>query len=123
MSFATELKATKEGYPFDRWHEGYENGLEQYTKENCDRARAIFDKLIGDLISLGPDATDKQKLAKFKAAVIALNDLNEELDECFIETGEREELCELCNAICSAAGMDPAKYGDGEGPASEWREW
>ena len=83
----------------------------------------IFDTLIADLISLGPDAPEADKLAKFETAVIALNHLDDELDNGFIETGEREDLCELCNSICTAAGMDPTKYGDGEGPASEWREW
>ena len=123
MSYATDLEATKQTYPFDRWHEGLQHGLEQYTKENCDRTRAIFDTLIADLISLGADASDDEKLSKFEIAILALNDLDEELDNCLIETGEREDLCELCNTICEAAGMDPANYGDGEGPASEWREW
>jgi hypothetical protein len=40
-----------------------------------------------------------------------------------IETGEREQLSELCNGIARAAGLDPTKYGGGEGPASEWRDW
>ena len=123
MAFALDLEATKQSYPFDRWHEGLQSGLEQYTKENCNKARAIFDVLIQDLISLGPSAPENNKLAKFKTAVLALNDLDEELDCCLIETGEREDLCKLCNAICKAAGMEPTKYGDGEGPASEWREW
>ena len=31
--------------------------------------------------------------------------------------------CAQRNQIATAAGMDPKKYGSGEGPASEWREW
>jgi len=29
----------------------------------------------------------------------------------------------LFNQIAIQAGIDPEKYGDGEGPASEWRDW
>lgn len=123
MTFAANLEATKQRYPFDRWHEGLQHGLDQYTQVNCDKASTIFDTLIADLISLGADVPEADKLAKFETAVLALNDLDDELDNSFIETGEREDLCELCNTICKAAGMDPSKYGDGEGPASEWREW
>ena len=40
-----------------------------------------------------------------------------------IETGEREELCELFNSIAADCGIDPGQYGHGEGLASEWRDW
>ncbi len=123
MSYASDLEATRTAYPFDKWQEGFEHGLEQYSQENCDKARSIFDSLIADLVALGAEASESEKLLKFESAVLALNDLDEELDCGFIETGEREDLCELCNVICEAAGLDPDKYGDGEGPASEWREW
>lgn len=123
MTYAADLEATKQSYPFDVWHQRFEDGLEQYTKQNCNKARKIFDTLIAELISLGMDADESQKMEKFETAVLALNELNAELDEELIETGEREELCELCCVICKAAGIDPTKYGDGEGPASEWREW
>jgi hypothetical protein len=123
MTYANDLEATKQAYPFDKWSESFEQGLEQYTQENCNKARTIFDILIAELISIGLDATESQKIQKFETAVMALNDLNDELDGCLIETGEREDLCELCNTICKAAGIEPTKYGDGEGPASEWREW
>ncbi|MDX2240213.1 MAG: hypothetical protein NW224_05975 [Leptolyngbyaceae cyanobacterium bins.302] len=123
MTYANDLEATKQTYPFNEWHENLEYGLEQYTQENCNKAQTIFDTLIAELIALGIEADESQKIQKFEVAVLALNNLNEELDDCFIETGEREDLCELCNAICRAARIDPSKYGDGEGPASEWREW
>jgi hypothetical protein len=71
---------------------------------------------------VGEQAPEKEKIAAFRQAVEALNALNEN-DESLIETGEREDLCELCSVIATAAGIDPKEYGDGEGPASEWREW
>jgi hypothetical protein len=123
MTYTEALEASKAKFPFDRWEEGREHGLEQYTTKNCDKARGIFNVLIAKLISLGSAANESDKIAAFETAVIALNDLNEELDDCFIETGEREDLCELCNIIAEAARIDYTKYGDGEGLASEWRDW
>jgi hypothetical protein len=117
--YLKRLDETKRRYPFAAWQS---SGLEQYTPEACTLFVAIFDDLIAKLASLGEGAQEDQKIAAFKTAVEALNTLNEE-DESLIETGEREDLCELCNVIATAAGMDHTKYGDGEGPASEWRDW
>jgi len=113
------LNETKQRYPFARWQA---SGLEQYTPEACASFVAVFDDLIAKLGSLGKDAQESRKIAVFKTAVAALNALNEQ-DGSLIETGEREDLCELCNVIATAAGIDYTKYGNGEGPASEWREW
>jgi hypothetical protein len=117
--YLERLSATKEHYPFASWAE---SGLEQYTAEACASFVAVFDQLIQKLATLGEHAPEQEKLALFQEAVEALNALNEE-DVSLIETGEREDLCELCNVIATAAGIDPSKYGDGEGPASEWRDW
>ena len=117
--YANRLNQTRGAYPFGRWRE---SGLDQYTDEACASFGAVFDSLIRDLTTLGDEASEERKLAAFKKAVEALNALNEG-DGSLIETGEREDLCELCNAIAAAAGLNPADYGDGEGPASEWREW
>jgi len=117
--FADSLNATKASYPFGRWAE---SGLDQYTSEACGQFAHIFDLLIDELNQLGSTASEVSKLAAFEKAVVALNALNE-TDESLIETGEREDLCMLVNTIAVAAGIEPTKYGGGEGPASEWREW
>lgn len=117
--YSDRLNATKAGYPFRRWQE---SGLEQYTAEACSAFAGVFDQLIAELLQVGPEAAEPVMLAAFEKTVIALNTLNES-DESLIETGEREDLCELVNTITVAAGLDPSKYGDGEGPASEWRDW
>ena len=71
---------------------------------------------------MGVHAPEGKKIEAFRAAVIALNALNES-DQSLIDTIAREDLCELCNVIATSAGIDPSDYGDGEGPASEWRDW
>ncbi len=128
MSYESNLLGAKTNYPFDRWREGEAHGLDQYTEENCNAARAIFDKLIAQLINLGESASEENKMAQFKIAVESLNDLNDEAGGAesggeLIETGERDDLCELVNIIAKKSGIDPKKYGSGEGPASEWRDW
>lgn len=99
------------------------SNLPQYTGRNCTHAENIFDQLIATLATLGSDASESAKLAAFREAIVALNQLNEETDYMLIETDERELLCELTNKVAIAAGLDPSQYGDGEGPASEWRDW
>ena len=119
-TYAEKLNATKETYPFAKWRASFfKYGLEQYTEENVGEVRAIFDALISDLAALGEQAPKEQKIALFQKAIEATNELEEDL----IETGEREDLCELTNNITVASGLNPAEYGDGEGLASEWREW
>lgn len=117
--YQIKLNLAKAAYPFQRWQD---SGLEQYTPEACAAFSRAIDRLIAELGQAGIDATESVKLRAFEKAVSALNKLNE-ADESLIETGEREDLCELINTIAVAAGLDPSRYGDGEGPASEWRDW
>lgn len=122
MNYSQQLAAIKEDYPFEKWRENYQHGLEQYTQENCDKAKRIFDHLIERLNSLGVNADPREKVELFKTAVLSLNRLNEEV-EGLIETGEREDLCELIDRVAIAARLNPKDYGGGEGIADEWREW
>ena len=75
-----------------------------------------------ELLRLGEDATEREKLDALKSAVVALNTLNRQIPG-LIETGEREDLCDMFDEIAQACGLEPANYGDGQGVATEWREW
>jgi len=123
MNYREKLLKTKLGYPFEQWREAFDEGLEIYTQENCDKAATIFDNLIMGLIELGQNALENDKVALFKTAIISLNVLDKSLNEEFIESMERDDLAMLVDDITDAAGLDPDDYGDGEGLASEWREW
>ncbi|HEY9006670.1 hypothetical protein [Ohtaekwangia sp.] len=123
MTYSEKLENAKILYPFDRWLEAYDQGLDQYSDENCDRAKIILDNLIDKLISLEETASINDKLGLFREAVEHLNFLNDEIDGSLIETGEREDLCTLFNEIATAAGLNPTEYGGGEGIASEWCDW
>ncbi|PJJ53254.1 hypothetical protein [Hymenobacter chitinivorans] len=118
-TYADQLHAVKARYPFPRWGKNYDRGMLRYSPANCAAMQDAFDTLITDLIALGEHAPEAQKVAAFKTAIEATNVRNQGM----IETGEREDLCDLTYHISVAAGLDPSKYGNGEGLASEWREW
>lgn len=128
MTYQEKLQAVKVHYPFEKWSEAFypdENdvgGMEQYSAENCDTATGIMDNLIADLQAAGENAAEQTKLALFEKAIKAYNDLNDEISG-FIETGEREDLCEVLDMITIAAGLQPSDYADGEGISDLWREW
>jgi hypothetical protein len=123
MTYREKLESKKVNYPFGEWRELYDSGLDQYTEENCDRATLILDILIDSLTYLGEDAPATTKVELFRVAVESLNTLNDENHGTLIESGERDELCELFDSIAIAAGLNPVEYGGGEGIASEWRNW
>ncbi len=123
LTLSEKLNKTKELYPFEKWREAFfEYEMEQYTEENCNAAKTIFDNLIDKLIALGENGNETEKIALFEIAVLSLNEL-ENKNEGLIETGEREDLCELIDQITIACGLNPRNYADGEGLADLWREW
>jgi len=122
-TYREAVLANRDDYPFDLWRERFDDGLAQYSEENCARAREIMDNLLEALVAAGEDAETAAKEALFKTAVEAFNDLNEELDYELIETGEREELWELFNDVTVSVGLNPEDYADGEGIVSMWRDW
>lgn len=124
MEYAKKFEIIKkEYYPFDNWRVFIKEGSNKFTNDNCKKAQVIMDKLIDELIKLGKDSSEKNRVSKFEIAVKKYNKLNGENYYPLIETVERDELCELFYLIAEAAGIDNSKYGGGEGIASEWREW
>lgn len=117
------LEGCKSHYPFPKWRRNnIEHGMQQYTQENCEAIELIFDELIADLKMLPSEASAEDKVILFKYAILATNAMNNRIGG-FIETQEREDLCELFDYISIAAGLEPEEFAKGEGIASEWREW
>ncbi|KUJ63918.1 hypothetical protein AR687_01660 [Flavobacteriaceae bacterium CRH] len=123
ISYSEKLNKTKKLYPFKDWREKFfEYEMDQYTEENCNAAKNIFDNLITQLIELEENGDKKDKEKCFEIAIKSLNKLSETNEE-IIETGEREELCELIDQITLASGLNPKEYAEGEGLSDLWREW
>jgi tRNA(Ile)-lysidine synthase TilS/MesJ len=116
----SELELIKENLGIMSWVEKSENGLEQYTRNNCKKAEKIILDLIKQLENLGQNnLAEKKEL--IKNCVLKLNKFNDSLDGSFIETGEREELCDLFDNIADAVGINIQDYQDGI--TIEWRDW
>jgi len=121
MAYADRLNSQRSNFPVAKWRTAGERGWELYSKDKRDRAESNLHELIDGLIHVGEEAPEAKKVALFKKTVEALNELNDETE--MIETGEREDLCELLDQIAADCGIDPGKYGNGEGLATEWRDW
>ena len=86
--------------------------------EECTALEGLFNQLIASFIASISSASVTEKTALFETAIEGSNEYSG-----VIETGEREDLCELTNTITLACGLNPAEYGGGEGSVSEWRNW
>lgn len=116
----SELQSILKFSPIKNWIEKYEDGLEQYTPENCNKGEEILSNLVQKLEQT-KNLSNDDKVSFIKSSVLEFNQLNDSLDGCFIETGEREELCEVFDNIADSVGINIQKYEDGI--ASEWRDW
>lgn len=116
----SDLDLIKDALDIMSWTEKKKDGLEQYTKRNCKKAESILLDCINQLEKVKQDEY-KIKEDLIKQCILKLNDFNAKLGGGFIETGEREELCDLFDNIADAVGLDIQDYQDGI--ASRWRTW
>jgi hypothetical protein len=84
---------------------------------NIRAARQLIRTAIDELLALGPDASEPEKLDVLHACVEGFNDLNDE-DEHFIETIEREHICDVLADIAERVGLED--YG---GRIARDRDW
>jgi hypothetical protein len=80
-------------------------------------SRKVLRNAVDSLVELGPAATKQKKLAILQQCIESINNLDEKLDH-FIETQEREDICEEFDAIVHAAGLGKLKN-----LADRWRDW
>ncbi|OUL59943.1 hypothetical protein B8T70_22935 [Flavobacterium sp. AJR] len=95
--------------------------MSQYTQENCDVIKAIFDYLLGKLCLLGEKASELNKIELFEIIINSLNRLNDE--KGLFDFGVSEDLCDLVDEITLVAGLNPEIYANGKGISDIWREW
>ncbi len=116
----SELQSILKHLSIKDWNEKYKDGLEQYNPKNCKKAEKIISNLISKL-EINKNLKEDDKIELIKLSILDFNKLNDNLDGCFIETGEREELCDIFDNIADSVGIDTQNYEDGI--ASEWRDW
>ncbi|MGZ0878587.1 hypothetical protein ACWZQY_021740 [Priestia megaterium] len=98
------------------WQQRMEDD-EIFTVENIKATDEILDTYINRLEGSVDKMSEQDILEYVQEIVIGLNELNEQFDY-FIETLEREELCEFIIKAANAAGLETE-----EDITEEWREW
>ena len=98
------------------WQQRMEND-EIFTAENIKATDEILDTYMNRLEGSLDKMSEQDILEYVQEVVIGLNELNEQFDY-FIETIEREELCEFIIKAANAAGLETE-----EDITEEWREW
>jgi len=79
-------------------------------------ARKVMISTVKNLLDLGRGASEEERMAILKQCIESFNELDAELR--FIETDEREDICEEFEAIVHACGLGAHKD-----LADNWREW
>jgi hypothetical protein len=80
-------------------------------------SRKIMVDTVDRLLRLGKDASQEDKISILRECILSFNELDAQMHH-FIETVERENICEEFEAIVHASGL-----GAHEGMADRWREW
>lgn len=103
--------------PTNEWTKRMNDGDDIFNPENIEATIKVLDSYINNLIKLGVKLKNKEIMKLVKDVVISLNELNEKYDY-FIETMEREELCEYIIEAANIAGLE-----SDEDITEKWREW
>ncbi len=103
--------------PTNEWTKRMTDGDDLFNPENIEATIKFLDSYINNLIKLGVKPKKKEIMKFVKDVVISLNELNDKYDY-FIETMEREELCEFIIEAANIAGLE-----SDEDITEEWREW
>lgn len=111
------LQDLKNSKPTEEWRESLEEGDELFTEESIAESERVLDQFIDGLISLGDTGNEEEIMRLVEKAVTEFNTLNEKYDY-YIETLEREDLCDFIMEAVSLAGLETD-----EDITEEWREW
>ena len=92
--------------------------IEDFTAEDVARCGKLLEEYLTALHGLR-EPEDAEIMAQVEKVVLALNELNEELDYALIETVEREAIWELLQTAAVDCGLQDVP----EDVTEEWREW
>ncbi len=88
----------------------------EYTVADVDRC----EKILKTFLKESAEKQDKTSFLKgVEKAVLALNELNAEVDETLIETDQREGICEYIITVGVIQGFND----ENDDITEEWREW
>ncbi|ABQ07285.1 hypothetical protein [Flavobacterium johnsoniae] len=105
--------------PTIEWEKRRKNGDKEFTKEKIGLIETLLKDYINTLIKLTKEKKASSIFNSIKKLVLAINKINPKYDY-FIETMEREELCQFINDIIRNTGLEFEANFD---LTEEWREW
>lgn len=111
------FKELTKNKPTLEWKKRMDEDDDLFTDENINATNQVLDTYINSLKELGDNPTEEEIFECVKKVVISLNELNDTYDY-FIETMEREELCEYIIEAAGIVGLESE-----EDITEEWREW
>ena len=88
---------------------------EVVPKKLIKKCRKIIEKSVKAVEKLGASPKSSKVLKIIQRGVESLNELEDE--DSFIETDEREDLCDIFNQLANMAGIDEDSVAD------RWRDW
>lgn len=99
-----------------RGHRFFRNWKDYPPPKAICASRMVMANTVEELLELGPRASEHTRMEVLKRCIESFNELDEEMH--FIETIEREDICEEFDAIVHAC-----KLGAHEDLADRWRDW
>lgn len=113
----TTLEELTKNKPTVEWKQRMDEDDDLFTDENIAATNEVLNSYTNSLKKLGANTTEEDILECVKEVVIKFNELNDKYDY-FIETMEREELCDFIIEAARIAGFESE-----EDITEEWREW
>ena len=102
--------------PTLQWKQRMEEGDDLFSEENIIETDKLLSSFLDELENMSQQ-NEETILQSVERVVLGLNELNEVYND-FIETLEREELCEFISEAAKTAGLN-----SDEDITEEWREW
>ncbi len=93
---------------------------EGYTDEEAiEDSRAVYNETVRSLIELGPEPDEERVLAILGQYIEAFNALDDKYGG-FIETVERENICDTVEDMAAACGLTGTRCDDVPGEGRDW---
>ena len=103
--------------PTLKWKENIDDEDGMYSKVVVDETNEVLDRFIQQLRNIGQDNIEAEAKTSVKETILELNQLNKKYNG-FIESVERDELCDFIEQAISILGISTE-----EDITEEWREW
>lgn len=113
-----QIEFLKSQMPTILWKQRMIEGDEFFTNENLQQSETLLVNLLNSLQLATNEKKANKILSAIKVVVIGFNKLNDFRN--YIDTQEREELCDFINKTIQSTGFE---IDENEDITNEWRKW